>query len=75
MRTVPTWTHILDTAASQMRHGWMLIPITVVLTLVMIRIGLLRSAFIAIVLLGVVLARKYRVTIDRRTDQPEDGGN
>ena len=63
-----TWSNILETAASQIRNGWVLIPITVVLTIALLRIGLLASILIALALILVLWARRFRITVDRRND-------
>jgi hypothetical protein len=69
MKVKTTWSHIAETAACQVRNGWLLIPITVGLTVLIVRIGLLASCLVVLVLTGVLWVRKYRITIQRKNDE------
>ncbi|MDA0323188.1 MAG: hypothetical protein O2923_10810 [Verrucomicrobia bacterium] len=67
MTTRPTWRRLGETAACQLRNGWLLIPITVALTIALLKLGLAASVFMAAVTGGAIAARNYRVTVRRKT--------
>jgi len=68
MNDKPFWSRIVETAAHQIRNGWMLIPVTVGLSISILRIGLLMSCLVLLAGIGVLLVRKYRITIRARED-------
>ena len=68
MKDKLTWSHIAKTAAYQVRNGWVLIPVTVGLTVVILRVGLLASLLLSLVVVGALWVRKYRITIRPRKD-------
>ena len=63
------WRRLTDTVAYQMRSGWLLIPISVAVTVAVIRIGVVSSCLTALAVVGAILARKYRVRIHRRDNR------
>jgi hypothetical protein len=71
MKEESTWSHIAETAACQIRNGWMLIPVTVGLTVLILRIGLLASCLVVLVLAAVLWGRKYRITILNKSDNSD----
>ena len=68
MKDKLTWSHIAKTAAYQVRNGWVLIPVTVGLTVVILRIGLLTSCLAVLIVAIVLWGRKFRVTVQRKND-------
>jgi len=66
MKTHSAWSRIAETAACHLRNGWLLIPVTVGVTIAVQRIGLAASCLVVLVLSGVHLARRYRITISRK---------
>ena len=66
MTTKSVWHRIVETAACQVRNGWLMIPITVAVTITVLRIGVLASCLVLLVAVGVLLARRYGITINRK---------
>ena len=69
MKKPPIWSRLIETAVCQLQHGWLLIPITIALTIAILRIGLVASCLLVAVLGVVFWARKYRVTVRPKGDE------
>jgi len=66
MKDKSIWTRTVETTVCQIRNGWLLVPITVCLTITILRIGILACSLIALALVGVICGCKYRIVIHRK---------
>ena len=67
-KTQSIWSRIVETAACQFRNGWLLVPISVAVTIAVLRIGLAVTCLLVFALGGVLLVRRYRITVQRKND-------
>lgn len=70
MKTInPVCRRLAETAVFQLRNGWLLVPVSVIATLAILRIGIGASSILVLCLVAAVLARHYRVTIRKRSNK------